>query len=151
MSKYLPGYPESGHYSIQAACLKGADIVEKVLSGLRTKFFRAQLGEASEALNRLRESEPLLERWRRAESSRLSPGSITRWRAPVCCSAGATRRGISATARSNSVRPHKSPPPKYRASDSTAGAVSDNIGVSGKRRPTSTRNVLGGNPRSTGI
>ena len=54
--------PESGHYSIQAACLKGADIVEKVLSGLRTKFFRAQLGEASEALNRLRESELLLER-----------------------------------------------------------------------------------------
>src|SRR5712664_744960 len=50
------------HYSIQAACLKGADIVEKVLSGLRTKFFRAQLGEASETLNRLRESEPLLER-----------------------------------------------------------------------------------------
>jgi len=63
MSKYLPGYPESGHYSIQAACLKGADIVEKVLSGLRTKFFRAQLGEASEALNRLRESdrEPAIE------------------------------------------------------------------------------------------
>ena len=65
----------------------------------------AQVGEANEALNRIMEAEPLLERLAAGQSLRLSPGSIARWRALVCNSAGVTRPGVSATARSNSVRP----------------------------------------------
>ena len=64
----------------------------------------AQVGEASEALSRLREGEQLLERQAARGSSAITAGPTTRWVVPLCCSAGSTRRGAWATARSNLLR-----------------------------------------------
>ena len=65
----------------------------------------AQRGEASEALNRIRESEQLLDRLAAGGLRRQSRLALSaRWRGPACCSAGATRRSVSASARWNLVR-----------------------------------------------
>ena len=64
----------------------------------------AQVGEASEALTRLREGEQLLDRHVARGTSASSGGPTTRWVVPLCCSAGSTRRGAWATARSSILR-----------------------------------------------
>ena len=73
--------------------------VAVVLPGMvaASAWVLAQLGEASEALARLREGEQLLERQavRGAIPSRLT----TRWVVPHCCSAGSMRRRVWATVR----------------------------------------------------
>ena len=62
----------------------------------------AQVGEASEALTRLREGEELLSVRRRRIIDQL--GGLRSLGRAGCCSAGSTRRGAWATARSNILR-----------------------------------------------
>jgi tetratricopeptide (TPR) repeat protein len=88
----------------QIAVLRAGNIVGELPSALADSARAlAYLGEASEALNRLRESEQLLE----GQLVRGGPGtagSITHWVAPACGSAGSTRRGAWPTARLNPGR-----------------------------------------------
>jgi hypothetical protein len=64
----------------------------------------AQLGEADEALSRLRESERLLEREVSTGSSHITAGRSTHWDARVCCWTGSTRRKSVPAARSSLPR-----------------------------------------------
>ena len=63
----------------------------------------AQLGEAREALTRLREGEQLLER-QAARGIGASGAPTSRWVVPLCCSTGSTRRRVWANARSHTLR-----------------------------------------------
>jgi hypothetical protein len=95
----------------------------------------AQLGEASEALNRLRESEPLLERLPASRILASLAWFITRWRAPVCCSAGATRRGVSATARcSRSIGMSQTCQQRTHAQQQIASSFDHLVGTGEQRR-----------------
>ena len=88
------------------AMLRTGNIVQDLPGAVASSaWVLAQVGEASEALTRLREGEQLLERAARGNVSCFRWGAdYTRWVVPVCCSAGSTRRGAWATAPSNSLR-----------------------------------------------
>ena len=147
-----PTSPRAGFTSSRATGRRRAPLIEHGIAAFRTgnvvlnlphavacsAWVLAQLGEASEALTRLQEGEQLLERQAARGFVGHHGGPTTRWVAPLCCSAGSTRRGAWPTARSTILRRH----PGSRPMRCTCSATSRPIPTGSMpraARPTTAR------------